>query len=90
MNELQQQPTKYTLELIHQLRTTKKNEIAESKKRMQLYTQDLFSPQKSTNKIDNFMQHINSGISVYDGLMTGMKIVKRIRKFFQRRKPAKA
>ncbi len=83
MNGPQQQPVKYTLEEIYQLRIHKQNEIAESKKRMQRYAQDLFAPQKSANKIDSVMQHINSGISVYDGLMTGMKIVKRIRKFFQ-------
>ena len=90
MNELRQQPTKYTLEEIYQLRMHKQNEIAESKKRMLHYAQDLFAPQKSTNKIDNFMQHVNSGISVYDGLMTGMKIVKRIRKFFQRKRTPRA
>lgn len=36
--------------------------------------------------MDNMMQHINAGIAAYDGLMTGLKILRRVRGFFSRNK----
>ena len=34
------------------------------------------------NRIDSLMQQINMGIAAYDGLMTGIKILRRVRGFF--------
>ena len=48
--------TNYSVEIISQLRTQKKQELRESKERIQLLTQELFSPQKSKNKMENMMQ----------------------------------
>ena len=61
MNDIKPIPN-YSVEIISQLRAQKKQELSESKERIQLLTQELFSPQKSKNKMENMMQHINAGI----------------------------
>ena len=80
------QPPYYSVESIAQRRAEKKEEILRSKARSQNLTQELFAPQKSKNQMDNMMQHINAGIAAYDGLMTGLKILRRVRGFFSRNK----
>ena len=85
MNDIKPIPN-YSVEIISQLRSQKKQELRESKERIQLLTQELFSPQKSKNKMENMMQHINAGIAAYDGLKTGIMIFQRIHRFFNRKK----
>lgn len=53
---------------------------------MQTLAQDLFAPNESKNKLDGLMQHVNMGIAAYDGIMTGIKILHRVRGFFDRKK----
>ena len=65
MNDIKPIPN-YSVEIISQLRVQKKQELRESKERIQLLTQELFSSQKSKNKMENMMQHINAGIAAYD------------------------
>ena len=60
----------------------KKAELLQSKERMQQLARQLFAPQESKTKFEGMMQHINTGIAAYDGIMTGMKILRRIRTFF--------
>ena len=81
MNDIKSAPN-YSVEIISQLRAQKKQELRESKERIQLLTQDLFSPQKSKNKMENMMQHINAGIAAYDGLRTGIMIIPTHTPFF--------
>ena len=69
--------TPYTINGIIRRRLEKKEEIRQSKERMQHITQELFAPQKSKTKIEGLMQHVNTGIAAYDGIMTGMKIFNR-------------
>lgn len=76
-----QQPY-YTLETIRQQRLEKKAEVLQSKERMQQLAHQLFAPQESKNKFEGMMQHINMGIAAYDGVMTGVKILRRIRSIF--------
>ena len=85
MNDIKSAPN-YSVEIISQLRAQKKQELRESKERIQLLTQELFSPQKSKNKMENMMQHINAGIAAYDRLRTGIMIFQRIHRFFNRKK----
>ena len=87
MNEIKEMmPAQYSVQLISQLRAKKKQELKESKERILSLTQELFTPQHSKNKAENLMQHINAGIAAYDGIRTGMMILKRIRAFFNRKK----
>ncbi len=79
-------PINYSVEIISQLRAQKKQELRDSKERIQRLTEDLFAPQQSKNKMENIMQHVNAGIAAYDGLRTGLMIFQRIHRFFNRKK----
>lgn len=79
-------PINYSVEIISQLRAQKKQELRDSKERIQRLTEDLFAPQQSKNKMENIMQHVNAGIAAYDGLRTGIMIFQRIHRFFNRKK----
>ena len=87
MNEIPNMtPQQYSVDIITRLRTEKKQELRESKERILNLTQELFTPQKSKNKAENLMQHINAGIAAYDGIRTGLMVLRRIRGFFNRKK----
>lgn len=75
----------YSLESISSQRKNKKAEIQVSKMKMQQIAQDLFAPPATKNKMEGLMQHVNTGIAAYDGIMTGMKILQRIRGFFRKK-----
>ena len=79
-------PNNYSVEIISKLRAQKKQELRDSKERIQRLTEDLFAPQQSKNKMENIMQHVNAGIAAYDGLRTGIMIFQRIHRFFNRKK----
>ena len=76
----------YTLEDIIARKQAKRKEILQSKEYLQTLAQDLFAPNESKNKLDGLMQHVNMGIAAYDGIMTGIKILRRIRGFFDRKR----
>lgn len=77
-----EQPITYSIESIRERRLAKQEELKLSKDRMHNLSQQLFAPQQGQNKIDSLMQQINMGIAAYDGLMTGIKILRRVRGFF--------
>lgn len=77
-----EQRISYTIEGIRKRRLAKREELKQSKDRMQNLSQQLFAPQQGKNKIDSLMQQVNMGIAAYDGLMTGIKILRRVRGFF--------
>lgn len=77
-----EQRISYTIESIRERRLAKREELKQSKDRMQNLSQQLFAPQQGKNKIDSLMQQVNMGIAAYDGLMTGIKILRRVRGFF--------
>lgn len=79
-------PINYSVEIISQLRAQKKQELRDSKERIQRLTEDLFAPQQSKNQMENIMQHVNAGIAAYDGLRTGIMIFQRIHRFLTERK----
>lgn len=87
MNEIQNiQPQRYTIEAISRMRLRKKRELKASKERIQELTQELFSPRQSKNKMENLMQHVNAGIAAWDGVRTGLMILKRMRAFFRKKR----
>lgn len=75
----------YTIEEINRLREEKKNEVRQSKERLIQLGQQLFAPHESKGKLDNLMQQVNMGIAAYDGVMTGIKVLRRIRSYFKKR-----
>lgn len=80
------QTDKYTVQQIVSIRMKKRQELQDTKNRIVDLTEDLFAPRHSKNKMENMMQHVNAGIAAYDGLRTGLMVLRRIRSFFRRKK----
>ncbi len=72
--------------MIVQRRAEKLAEIQQSKERLAETVNALFSPVESNGGMSGIMQHVNTGIAVYDGVRTGIKIMQRLRWFFRRKK----
>lgn len=75
-----------TLEVIAQRKAEKLAEVQQAQKEMRQTLRSLFAPVEQKGGVEGIMQHINTGIAVYDGVRTGIKIMQRIRSFFQRKK----
>ena len=79
------QRTAFTLDEIHQLRAEKLAEIRTSKQRIANHARELFHPSGTTNGANSLMNNFHSGIAILNGIMTGFKIIKRIRDLFRRK-----
>lgn len=76
---------KYTLENISELRALKKEEIKKSKENIRELSRILFAPPESRSKMDILINNFNTGMAAYDGIMTGLKVLKRIKSTFRRK-----
>ena len=74
--------TKYSIQSSSERKSRKKAELRQSKERIHELTQNLFSPPETKSKMDLMMHHLNTGMAAYDGIMTGVKIYKRLRAVF--------
>jgi hypothetical protein len=75
-----------TLEMIQQMRREKLKEIRAAGKTIKNTTSGIFSPQERQTGVNGLMQQVGTGIAIYDGVMTGIKIIRQIRKMFKRRR----
>ena len=64
----------------------KLEEVQQAKKEMVQTIHELFAPVEHKGGVEGIMQHINTGIAVYDGVRTGIKIMQRIRGYFLKKK----
>ena len=78
------QRTAFSLDEIHQLRAEKLAEIRTSKQRIVNHARELFHPSETTNGANSLMNNFHSGMAIFNGIMTGFKIIKRIRNFFKK------
>ena len=77
------------LEDIIQLKAEKKRELDKQMDIIHERAHNIFAPiGPATNKAESLMRTFNTGMAVYDGLMLGMKTIKRIKDLFKR-KPKK-
>ena len=85
MNTTQDTPKKeITLEMICQQKAENLSEIRASKQRMTEQARDLFKPTESMKSANALMNNFSSGVAIFNGVMTGFKIIKRIRNIFRR------
>lgn len=75
-----------TLEEITRQKKAVRLQISEQRDRIQQTATELFSPVKATTKVEMLMNSVNSGIAVFDGVMTGLRIMRRVRGLFRRKK----
>lgn len=79
-----QKPT-ITLEIICRQKAEKLAEIRESKQRITDQTAQLFRPDEPSGGTNMLVNNFSSGIAIFNGIMTGFKIIKRIRSLFRRK-----
>lgn len=75
-----------TLEEITRQKKAVRLQIREQRDRIQQTATELFSPVKATTKVEMLMNSVNSSIAVFDGVMTGLRIMRRVRGLFRRKK----
>lgn len=75
---------KLTLDMICQQRAEKLAEIKASKLRIAHQTREIFHPTETDNGSNALMSNFSSGITILNGVITGFKIIKRIRNLFRR------
>ena len=86
MNTQQNTPkTVITLDMICQQKAEKLAEIRASKQRISNQARELFHPSETTGSTNALMNNFSSGIAIFNGVMTGFKIIKRIRNLFRRK-----
>ena len=72
-----------TLDKIYQQKAEKLAEIHASKQRIANQARELFHPSETTGGTNALMNNFSSGIAIFNGIMTGFKIIKRIRNLFR-------
>lgn len=77
--------TKLTLDMICQQKAEKLAEIRASKKRIANHTREIFNPTESTDGTNALINHFGSSMTILNGVITGFRIIKRIRNFFRRK-----
>ena len=77
--------TVITLDRICQLKAEKLAEIRASKQRIANQARELFHPAETIGSANALMNNFSSGMAIFNGVMTGFKIIKRIRGLFRRR-----
>lgn len=79
-------PAVITLEVIAQLKKEKSDELLQSRKKMSETLHELFAPAEQKGGAEGIMHHIHTGMAVYDGVRTGIKIIQRIRGYLRKKK----
>lgn len=75
---------KFTLEEIAERKKKLLNEIHAQKKAMTATTREIFAPlAPATNKADAIMRSFNTGMAVFDGVVMGIKIMRKVRAYFR-------
>ena len=74
-----------TLEIIRQQKAEKLAEIRASKQRISESARQLFRPVETAGGASILVNKFSSGIAIFNGVMTGFKIIKRIRSLFKRK-----
>lgn len=79
-----QTPHRITLEEIAQRKKKVLHEIHVQKQAMTDTVHEIFAPlAPATNKADSLMRSFNTGMAIFDGVMLGIKIMRKVRKYFR-------
>lgn len=81
---------KYSMEIIRARKLEKKEELNNSKDKIFRLTQRLFAPPQTKSKMELIMHNFNSGMAAYDGIMTGIRIYRRVKDILGIRKSNRA
>lgn len=73
-----------TLDMICQQKSEKQAEIQATKKQIKKKTLEIFYPSETTSGSTTLINKVYSGIAIFNGVMTGFKIIKQIRNIFHK------
>ena len=76
--------TVITLDMICRQKAEKLVEIRASKQRIANNAREIFHPTETIKGANVLVNNFNSGMVIFNGVMTGFKIIQRIRRFFQK------
>lgn len=80
-------PSHQTEDVLQEIRTRKaevKSQIKESADFIKTTTHKLFTPPpQATSKLGSFMNMVDQGLAVYDGVMMGMRVARNIRRILE-------
>ncbi len=71
---------------IRQRKAEVRRQIQESAECIKTTTRKMFAPPQSTTKFESFMNVVDQGVMMYDGVMMGMRVARNIRRLFGRRR----
>ena len=77
---------KITLEAISKRKEELRAEIKRQKAQILFSLKQAMAPSPAELKLHPFMQNLNKGMALFDGVMTGIKIIRRIKAFLKRMK----
>ncbi len=78
---------KITLEDINLRKKELKNEILIQKEAITRTTRAIFAPlTPAANKTDALMRSFNTGMAVFDGIMIGVKVIRKLRRYLRKLK----
>ena len=86
MNTTPTNNPKIALEDIIQRKDDLKKEIDAQNKIIIKSVRNIFAPEPATSSANSLMKSFNTGLAIYDGVMTGIKIMRKIRVFLRRMK----
>lgn len=77
-------PQKITLEDISERKRKVLSDIQAQKKAMTATTREIFSPlAPAATKADSLMRSFNTGMAVFDGVVLGIKMIRKLRRYFK-------
>lgn len=78
--------TSITLESIAQRKQEVRKKLHLQKQIMTDTARDLFAPAPAADKGNAIMRAFNTGMAVFDGVMLGLRMMKRVRRMFSSKK----
>lgn len=82
--------TSYTLESLERLKAEKRSEIEKSKEKIVDLTHAITAPPVTNNNMELWMHYASQGMTAYRGLMTCVKLYKRFKGTFSKKKKSKS
>ena len=82
--------TTYSLEYLEQIKAEKMAALEQSKERMSELAHAIMTPPATNNNMELWMHYASNGMTAYKGLLTCIKLYKRLKGTFSSKKKKKS
>lgn len=90
MSDMNKNQTTYSLEYLEQLKAEKKEQLEKSQEKMAELTRAIMAPPATNNNMELWMHYASNGMAAYKGLITCIKLYKRLKGTFSDSKKKKS